>query len=115
MKYLLIMCADDSVSLTPEEDAAAMEATRSWVKEMSARGVHVDGDRLRPPDEARTLRVRAEELLVTDGPFAETREQIAGYDILECHDIEEALRVAAQHPFARFGTIEVRPFWPLPL
>ena len=115
MKYMLLMCADDSVPLTPEEDAAVMEATRSWVKEMSARGVHVDGDRLRPHDEARTLRVRADELVVTDGPFAETKEQIAGYDILECRDIEEAVRVAAEHPFAQFGTIEVRPFWPLPL
>lgn len=115
MKYVLLMCADDSVSLTPEEDAVAMEATRSWVRETSARGVHRDGDRLRPPDEARTLRVRADELVVTDGPFAETKEQIAGYDILECRDIEEAIRVAAQHPFARFGIIEVRPFWPLPL
>ena len=115
MKYMLLMCADDSVELTPDEDAAAMEATRSWVKEMSARGVHLDGDRLRPAEDARTLRVRADEPLVTDGPFAETKEQIAGYDILECRDIEEALHVAAQHPFARFGTIEVRPFWPLPL
>ena len=115
MKYLLLMCADDRVELTPEEDAAALEATRSWVKEMSARGVALDGDRLRPPAEARTLRVRAGELLVTDGPFAETKEQIAGFEILECRDIEEGLQVASQHPFARFGTIEVRPFWPLPL
>ncbi|MGA9112582.1 MAG: YciI family protein [Candidatus Dormiibacterota bacterium] len=115
MKYLLLMAADDGIDLTPEAADVAMEATRSWVKEMSARGVHLDGDRLRPATEARTLRMRGDELLVTDGRFAETREQIAGYDILECRDIEEAIRVAARHPFARFGTIEVRPFWPLPL
>jgi hypothetical protein len=115
VKFLLLMCAEDGVALTPEEDAAAMEATRSWVKEMSARGLHLDGDRLRPSAEARTLRVRAGEPLVIDGPFAETKEQIAGFDILECRDIEEALQVAALHPFVRFGTIEVRPFWPLPL
>jgi hypothetical protein len=115
MKYLLLMCADATADLTPEEADTAMEATRSWVKEMSVRGVHLDGNRLRPPAEARTLRVRRDELVVTDGPFAETKEQIAGYDILECRDIQEAIRVAAQHPFAQFGTIEVRPFWPLPL
>jgi hypothetical protein len=115
MKYLLLMVDDHSVELAPEEDSAAMEATRAWVKEMSARGVHLDGDRLRPPQEARTLRVRGGEQFVTDGPFAETKEQIAGYDVLECRDIEEAISVAAHHPFARFGTIEVRPFWPLPL
>jgi hypothetical protein len=115
MKYLLLMVDDHSVELTPEDDDAAMEATRVWVKEMSARGVHLDGDRLRPPREARTLRLRGGEQLVTDGPFAETKEQIAGYDVLECRDIEEAVSVAALHPFALFGTIEVRPFWPLPL
>ncbi len=115
MKYLLLMAAADSVAPATEPDDVVIEATRSWVKEMTARGVHLDGDRLRPATEARTLRMGGEELLVTDGPFAETREQIAGYDILECSDIEEAIRVAARHPFARIGTIEVRPFWPLHL
>ena len=115
MKYLLLMVDDHTVELTAEEDSAAMEATRVWVKEMSARGVHLDGDRLRPPHEARTLRVRGSEHIVTDGPFAETKEQVVGYDVLECRDLEEAISVAARHPLARFGTIEVRPFWPLPL
>ena len=51
-------------------------------------------------------------MLIADGPFAETKEQIAGYDIIECADLDEAIEVAAKHPVARFGTIEVRPFWP---
>jgi hypothetical protein len=115
VKYMLLMCASESVQLSAEQEAAALKATKTWVEEMSARGVHVEGDRLRPPSEARTLRVRGGEMLVTDGPFAETRELIAGYDILECADIDEAVEVASRHPFAEFGTIEVRPFWPLSL
>ena len=66
------------------------------------------GDALRPTAEARTVRMRNGEVLVTDGPFAETREWIAGFDILECADIDEAIAVAAEHPMARFGRLELR-------
>jgi hypothetical protein len=59
-----------------------------------------------------TVRVRDKEVLIADGPFAETKEQIAGYDILECADLDEAIEVASKHPVAPFGVIEVRPFWP---
>jgi hypothetical protein len=58
------------------------------------------------------VRLRNEELLVTDGPFAETKEWIAGYDILECADMSEAVAIAAKHPMARFGRLELRAFWP---
>jgi hypothetical protein len=75
--------------------------------------VRLQGDRLRPISDATTVRVRDEEVLIVDGPFAETKEQIAGYDILECADLDEAIEVAAKHPVARFGAIEVRPFWPM--
>jgi hypothetical protein len=57
--------------------------------------------------------VRDQEVLIMDGPFAETKEQVAGYDILECADLDEATEVAAKHPVARYGVIEVRPFWPM--
>ena len=112
MKYLLIICADESVELTPQEQAAVQSGTESWVAEMDARGVRSQGDRLRPVSDATTVRVRDQEVLITDGPFAETKEQIAGYDILECVDLDEANEVAAKHPVARYGVIEVRPFWP---
>jgi hypothetical protein len=78
---------------------------------MDGRGVRLQGDRLRPVSDATTVRVRDDEVLMTDGPFAETKEQIAGYDILECADLDEAIEVAARHPMARYGAIEVRPFW----
>jgi hypothetical protein len=115
MKYMLLFARADTVRLSPEEDDAAMQATRQWVRAMTARRVYLDGDRLRPPSEARTVQVRQGQVLVTDGPFAETKEQIGGYDLVECADMEEALEVASRHPFAQFGSIEVRPLWPLPL
>ncbi len=113
MKYLLMICADETLKLTPEEGAEMGSATDSWVEEMDTRGVRLQGERLRPVSDATTVRVRDTEVLIVDGPFAETKEQIAGFDILECADLDEALEVAAKHPVARFGVIEVRPFWPL--
>ncbi len=113
MKYLLMICVDESVTFAPEEGAAVGRDTRSWASEMDARGVRLQGDRLRPVSDATTVRVRDAEVLIADGPFAETKEQIAGFDIIECADLDEAMEVAAKHPVARFGVIEVRPFWPL--
>ena len=66
---------------------------------------------MRPAEDATTVRVREEEVLLSDGPFAETKEWIAGYDIIECEDLDEAIEVASRHPVARFGSIEVRPLW----
>ncbi len=113
MKYMLMICGDESVELTPEEVATMGPATESWVEEMEGRGIRLDGDRLRPVSDATSVRVRDTEVLIVDGPFAETKEQIAGFDIIECADLDEAIGVAAKHPMARYGVIEVRPFWPL--
>jgi hypothetical protein len=82
---------------------------------MTERGVSIAGERLRPPEDASTVRVRGGQVLVTDGPFIEAKEFIAGFDILECRDLDEAIEVASKHPMARFGTLELRPFWPLVL
>jgi hypothetical protein len=111
MKYLLMICADETTELSEQEAAAMPGATESWVQRMDARGVRLQGDRLRPVSDATTVRVRDDRVLVADGPFAETKEQIAGYDILDCADLDEAIEVASAHPVARFGVIEVRPFW----
>jgi hypothetical protein len=113
MKYMLMICGDESVELTPGEAAAMGPDTESWVTEMDGRGVRLEGDRLRPVSDATSVRVRDAEVLIVDGPFAETKEQIAGFDIIECADLDEAIGVAAKHPMARHGVIEVRPFWPL--
>jgi hypothetical protein len=108
MKYLLLICVDESVEVSPEE--AAVEP---WVAEMDGRGVRLFGGRLRPVSDATTVRVRDGELLVSDGPFAETKEQIGGFDVLDCADLDEAIEVASKHPVARFGRLELRPFWEL--
>lgn len=73
----------------------------------------VTGDRLRPAAEATTVRVRSGELLLTDGPFAGAREWIAGFDVLECEDLDAAISIAAKHPIARLGRIELHAFWPI--
>jgi hypothetical protein len=106
VKYLLMICVDGTPEVT-EADADV----EPWLREMDGRGVRLTGDRLRPPSEATTVRVRGGEVLVTDGPYAETKEQMGGFDIIECADLDEAIEVASRHPVARFGMIEVRPFW----
>ena len=110
MTYLLLICIAETVQLTPEESAAMGGATESWVAEMDGRGVRREGGPLRPVREAAVVRARDGEVLISDGPFAETKEQIAGYDVIECSGLDEAIEVAAKHPAARFGAIEVRPF-----
>jgi hypothetical protein len=82
------------------------------VAENDGRGRRLDGNVLAPPSAATTIRVRDGELLVSDGPFAETKEVIVGYDLLECADLDEAIEVASKHPMAWAGMIELRPFWP---
>ena len=111
MKYLLFICADESADLSQEEAATIAPATEAWVAEMEGRGIRLQGHELRPVSDATTVRVRDGEVLVADGPFAETKEQIAGFDIIEAADLDEAIEVASKHPVASFGSVEVRPFW----
>ncbi len=106
MRYMLMVCHDESFSSTETIGAE----TQAWIEEMERRGVRKDGGILRPAEDATTVRVREEEVLLSDGPFAETKEWIAGYDIVECEDLDEAIEVASRHPMAKAGTIEIRPF-----
>jgi hypothetical protein len=106
VRYMILVCVDESVEVSPEESLPT-----AWVQEMDARGVRKFGSRLRPVSDATTVRVRGGEVLLSDGPFAETKEQIGGFDLLECEDLDEAIEVASKHPGAKFGTIEVRPLW----
>jgi hypothetical protein len=107
-RYMLFVCTDPEVS--PRE-LAHLEPVDSWVAEMDGRGIRLFGSELEPPSAARTVRGR--DSIVTDGPFAETKEQIAGFDWLECADLDEVIEVAGKHPMARGGLLEVRPFRPL--
>ncbi len=106
----MLVCRDEAVDLNAEEKARIGPEVEAWVREMDGRGVRLQGQELAPVRDATTIRVRAGEVLAADGPFAETKEQIAGFDILECANLDEAMEVAAKHPVARFGALELRPF-----
>jgi hypothetical protein len=109
-RYMLFVCDDPAV--TPEE-AAEMGPVDPWVADTDGRAVRLFGSELAQPAAARTVRVRDKQAIVSDGPFAETKEQIAGFDVLDCADLDEAIEVAARHPMARGGLLELRPFRPL--
>jgi hypothetical protein len=106
MKYMMFVCTDSA----PDTDTTNEPDIEQWVAENDARGRRLDGNVLAPIAAATTVRVRNGELLLSDGPFAETKEVIVGYDLLECADLDEAIEVARTHPMARSGRIEVRPF-----
>ena len=108
MKYMMFVATDSDPDL-----ASAAPDIEDWVADVDSRGVRVIGDRLRPADDATTVRVRSGELLVTDGPFTESKEWIVGFDVLECADLDEAIEVASKHPKAYGGRLELRPFWPM--
>ena len=113
MRYALLICGDEkgAEARSPEEASATLNEYMVFGEEMGKRGVLQGGERLRPTTDATTVRVRDGEVLTSDGPFAETKEQIAGFDIIECEDLDEAIEVASKHPVAKYGAIEVRPFW----
>jgi len=108
-RYMMLVCTDPSVN--PRE-FDHVDPVDPWVAEMNDRGVRLYGSELEPPDTARTVRVRDKSVMVTDGPFAETKEQIVGFDVLECVGRDEAIELAAKHPMARLGILELRPFKP---
>jgi hypothetical protein len=111
MRYLLLIGgADDDSGPTSKDVCEAADAV-AWVEEMTRRGVLLSGEVLRPPADATTVRVRDGEVLLSDGPFAETREQMGGFGVIECANLDEALEIAAAHPVARHGMVEVRPIW----
>jgi hypothetical protein len=110
MKYMLLVCIDPSEVVEPTGMADGM-SIEEWVDEMDGSGVRLDGDRLGAPTQAKTVRVRGGRVVTTDGPFAETKEVMAGYDVIEATSFDHAVEVASKHPMARAGMIEVRPFW----
>lgn len=105
MKYMLMICVDPAD--IPEEQPGDVQP---WVDDLDARGIRLLGAQLREPADATTVRVRGGEVLASDGPYAETKEWMAGFDIIECADLDEAIEVAARHPMAAYGMVEVRPF-----
>ncbi|MGN6199029.1 YciI family protein [Humibacter sp.] len=106
MRYMLLICTDP----TGEPESEADVSIDQWVDELAASGERIVGERL-PAETAKVVRRRGDRLLITDGPFAESKEQIAGFDLIEAESLERALEIAARHPMARGGLVEVRQFY----
>jgi len=113
MRYLMLICSDENrvVSMNETEGSAILAEYGKFMEEMGKRGVLQGGERLQPTSTAATVQVRNGRVLTSDGPFAETKEQLGGYFLVDVKDRNEALEIAAKIPGARLGTIEVRPIW----
>ena len=108
IRYLLLISADEDL----EPDIVSEEGLRrfhEWLADLDRRGVLRSHEGLHPSRTATTVRVRDGEVLLTDGPFMETKDQIGGFVLIECADLDEAVEIAAGHPAARFGQVEIRP------
>ena len=105
MKYMMFVVTDSQRDTVSDESDVDI-----WVNELDSSGKRVIGEVLQAPSESRVVRVRDGKRYVTDGPFAETKEWICGFDILEVEDLEEAIEIASRHPMARNGQLELRPF-----
>jgi hypothetical protein len=104
MQYMLFIATDTEPEMSPD-----VPDVEEWVAEGTRRGIRLQGDPLRPLRDATTVRVRGGQVLVTDGPYTESKEWIVGYDLLECDDLDQAIDYVTRHPMARRGRIEIRP------
>ncbi|MFC4053667.1 YciI family protein [Actinomadura syzygii] len=110
MRYALLICDDETFSPSNEELDADPEH-QAWRADLERRGALVLGTRLRPVVDATSVRVRDGETLVSDGPFAETKDFVGGVVLIDCSDLDEAIEIASGHPYARWGGVEIRPLW----
>ena len=117
MKYILLIHGDETAlgNLSEAERQAIVMEFRQFTQDIKTSGQYVAAARLHPTASATSVRVRDGKRLVTDGPFAETREQLGGYFVIDASDLDEAIAVAARIPGARMGTIEVRPVMDVPI
>jgi hypothetical protein len=113
MQYLLMIYRNEAEqnAITASEAQEMTAEYETFTQSIIANGNFKAGDRLQPITTATTVRVRDGKILATDGPFAETREQLGGYYLVEAKDLDEAIGIAARIPTARVGSIEVRPIW----
>lgn len=107
MHYLLIIAHDDGFRPTEQ----LLRDIGLWVADMERRGIRIHGNPLRPAVDGVTVRVRDGARHLDPGPFSNAEEQLCGYELIDCADLDEAVEVAAGHPMARAATIEVRPVW----
>jgi hypothetical protein len=114
MQYLLLIYSNEAemAGRSPADIAAITAEYMEFTKGIVQGGQFKGADRLRPTSSASTVRVRNGQVVTTDGPFAETREQLGGYYLVEAKNLDEAIAIAARIPGAKIGSIEVRPVWP---
>jgi hypothetical protein len=108
MKYMLLIYSDEQAISESEREQCYVESAQ-FAQELNSRGQYLDASPLHPISTATSVRVRDGKSLVTDGPFAETREQLGGYYLIEARDLDEAIAIAEKIPPAQFGTVEIRP------
>jgi hypothetical protein len=111
MRYLLMIGGEETATSRTSAEICASDDALAWANDLERRGKFLGGEVLRPASDATTVRVRDGQVLLSDGPFAETKEQIGGYCLVECANLDEALTLAATHPVAKFGLVEVRAIW----
>jgi hypothetical protein len=109
MRVLLLIRVPSDVTLTPEQRERIGPESEAWAADQDARGARLIGGPVARGGDAATVRVRDGELAVTDGPPGDGAEPITGFDVIECAGLTDAIEIAARHPVARFGAIEVRP------
>lgn len=108
MKYMLLVYLDE-LSLSDEEREHCYVESATLAREINSRGKYISAGPLHPTEMATSVRIREGKRLVTDGPFAETREQLGGYYLIEAQDLDDAIAIAEKVPVAKLGTIEIRP------
>jgi hypothetical protein len=113
MKYMLLIYGDETALSEPEREACYVESTQ-LAHEIQSKGQYLAANPLHPTAMATSVRVREGKRLVTDGPFAETREQLGGYFLVDAPDLDEAIGIAARIPMVRKGTVEIRPVIEIP-
>jgi hypothetical protein len=110
MKYVLLIC-DNEVDPPSNAEIEVDPVHVRWSEDLERRRAKLYGARLQPSLDATTVQVRDDEVLVSDGPYAETKDVVGGIVVIECADLDEAIKVAAGHPYARRGCVEIRPVW----
>ena len=116
MQYLLLIYADEKAfaSFTPQEQEQGFAEYMKFTKDIKQSGNYIGGEALQPTTTATTVRVRDGKTSKTDGPFAETREQLGGYYLIEAKNLDEATEIASRLPGSWYGAVEVRPIMPTP-
>src|SRR5690242_18655811 len=114
MRYLLLIYEADRATPTPDEQMENRQRYAAFTKDTRERGLFKAGEALEPTNTATTVRIRDGKAVVTDGPFAETKEFLGGFYLLDCRDLDEAIDLAKRIPAAETGSIEIRPIWELP-